>query len=115
VFERTLAICEMRCQLSSNRLDTVVTPCERRGAAMSRWVAFALCAARLVLAAGTAHAAAVLIPDHTHRLGSCGSGGGSCTWDCRDVANACEANGPSCPAPATCKLDATDAFRGVVS
>ena len=82
---------------------------------MSRWAVLALCAARLVLAAGTAHAAAVLIPDHTHRLGSCGAGGGSCTWDCRDVANACEANGPSCAAPATCKLDATDAFRGVVS
>jgi cysteine-rich repeat protein len=82
---------------------------------MNRWLVLALCAARLVLAAGTARGAAVLIPDHTHRLGSCGAGGGSCTWDCRDVANACEANGPSCPAPATCKLDATEAFRGVVS
>jgi cysteine-rich repeat protein len=81
---------------------------------MYRWVVTVVCAARLLLAASSVDAAAVLIPDHLHRLGSCGAGGGSCTWDCADV-GACGANGPTCAAPNTCALDATDAFRGVVS
>lgn len=82
---------------------------------MRHWAVTAFCVARLMFLATSADAAAVLIPDHTHRLGSCGAGGDSCTWDCRDVAGACEANGPSCTTPAVCALDATDAFRGVVT
>ena len=82
---------------------------------MSRWAASALCVAQLVLAAATAHGAAVLIPDHQHRLGSCGPNGAACAWDCRDDGGLCDATGPSCSAPATCALDATAAFRGVVT
>jgi cysteine-rich repeat protein len=58
----------------------------------------------------------VLVPDHLHRLGSCGTGGPDCTWSCAENAGACEADGPSCAAPgAPCALDATLAFRGVVT
>ena len=82
---------------------------------MYRWAVTGSLVARLVLVAASAEGAAVLIPDHTHRLGSCGAGGAACTWDCSEVAGACEANGPSCAVPNTCGLDATDAFRGVVT
>lgn len=77
-------------------------------------VAAGLCLARLALGVAVAHGAAVLVPDHLHRLGRCGPAGPACTWRCAD-AGVCEAAGPTCAAPGTtCALHATAAFRGVV-
>src|SRR5437867_670214 len=52
---------------------------------------------------GSAGAAAVVIPDHTFRLGSCGGPEGpSCTWEC--------GVGKSCVGGGQCKLRATTAY-----
>ena len=76
----------------------------------------ALCLVRVLCGATSADAAAVLIPDHLHRLGTCGPSGPACIWPCTDNGGVCEANGPTCAAVGTtCALDATAAFRGVVT
>lgn len=55
-----------------------------------------------------AGAAAILIPDHTFRLGSCGGPQGpACTWNC--------GVGRSCSADGACSLHGTQAFGAVVS
>ena len=76
----------------------------------------AVCLVRLLCSATSAGGAAVLIPDHLHRLGTCGAGGPACVWPCTNNGGVCEANGPTCAAAgATCALEATAAFRGVVT
>jgi cysteine-rich repeat protein len=55
-----------------------------------------------------ARAAAILIPDHTSRLGSCGGPEGpACTWQC--------GAGKSCSADGTCALHGTQGFGAVLS
>src|SRR5262245_31502641 len=54
-----------------------------------------------------ARAAAVLIPDHTFRLGACGGPAGpACTWQC--------GAGKSCAGGGTCALEGGQAFGAVL-
>jgi len=56
----------------------------------------------------TARAAAILIPDHTSRLGTCGGPQGpACTWEC--------GVGNSCPADGACSVHATQAFSAILN
>src|SRR5215510_2282713 len=55
----------------------------------------------------TAHGAAVVIPDHTYRLGSCGGADGpGCTWQC--------GVGKSCAHGGSCELRATSPFAAAL-
>lgn len=71
----------------------------------------ALVAAAVVLAAlapSPARAAAILIPDHTARLGTCGGPDGpACTWAC--------GTGSTCPGDGACTLHGTQAFGAALS
>lgn len=69
----------------------------------SHRVRVALLLAGLVATPAGVHAAAVLIPDHTFRLGACGGPEGApCTWQC--------GTGPGCTGGGTCTLEGTRAF-----
>jgi cysteine-rich repeat protein len=76
----------------------------------------AVCLVRILCLASLADAAAVLIPDHLQRLGTCGPSGPACIWPCTSAGGVCQASGPTCAAPGTtCALDAIAAFRGIVT
>jgi len=66
-------------------------------------VAVVALVASIVVRPATARAAAVLIPDHTFRLGSCGGPDGpSCTWGC--------GVGKGCATSGSCELRATTGY-----
>src|SRR5262245_12150054 len=72
-----------------------------------RWAPIVFVLAAAVARPGPARAAAVLIPDHVFRLGSCDCPDGpSCTWDC--------GVGKSCASGGTCDLRATSAFSAAL-
>src|SRR5262245_33077237 len=75
---------------------------------MAKLVLFFVALVSGALQPGGAAAAAILIPDHPFRLGSCGGPQGrACTWAC--------GVGRSCSADSACSVHGRQAFGAVVS